>query len=178
MKCPSGPVTKSAAIWGTAMTSCCWTSAKRRNFAKAIWSTRCPFRAATSSSASNRPFPTRLPHKVPCHSSLYLPAESPSGARNPPRLLIMPGLLRPTREGVSGEAPFAIREGACGLRKWCKLLVLKFDWSFSYLLAELFSLFSPLNFLTELSSFYYSLYPELTDRKSTRLNSSHQKISY
>ena len=31
--------------------------------------------------------------------------------------------------------------------------------SFSYLLAELFSLFSPLNFLTELSSFYYSLYP-------------------
>ena len=24
------------------------------------------------------------------------------------------------------EAPFAIREGACGLRKWCKLLVLKF----------------------------------------------------
>src|SRR5574340_709715 len=75
-------------------------------------------------------------------------------------------------------APFAIREGACGLRKWCKLLVLKFDWSFSYLLAELFSLFSPLNFLTELSSFYYSLYPELTDRKSTRLNSSHQKISY
>ena len=29
-----------------------------------------------------------------------LPAESPSGARNPPRLLIMPGLLRPTREGV------------------------------------------------------------------------------
>src|SRR5574337_552509 len=37
----------------------------------------------------------------------------------------MPGLLRPTREGVLGEAPFAIREGACGLRKWCKLLVLK-----------------------------------------------------
>src|SRR5574341_2623134 len=31
--------------------------------------------------------------------------------------------------------------------------------SFSYLLAELFNLFSPLNFLTELSSFYYSLYP-------------------
>ena len=25
--------------------------------------------------------------------------------------------------------PFTIREGACGLRKWCKLLVLKFDWS-------------------------------------------------
>ena len=39
-------------------------------------------------------------HKVPCHSSLHLSAESPSGARNPPRLLIMPGLLRPTREGV------------------------------------------------------------------------------
>ena len=33
-------------------------------------------------------------------AGLYLPAESPSGARNPPRLLIMPGLLRPTREGV------------------------------------------------------------------------------
>ena len=28
------------------------------------------------------------------------PAESQPGARNPPRLLIMPGLLRPTREGV------------------------------------------------------------------------------
>ena len=41
-----------------------------------------------------------LGYKVPCYSSLYLPAESPSGARNPPRLLIMPGLLRPTREGV------------------------------------------------------------------------------
>ena len=27
-------------------------------------------------------------------------AESPSGARNPPCLLIMPGLLRATREGV------------------------------------------------------------------------------
>ena len=26
--------------------------------------------------------------------------KSPSGARNPPCLLIMPGLLRPTREGV------------------------------------------------------------------------------
>ena len=32
-------------------------------------------------------------------------------------------------EKDGGEAPFAIREGACGLRKWCKLLVLKFDWS-------------------------------------------------
>src|SRR5574340_1699221 len=31
---------------------------------------------------------------------------------------------------------------------------------FSDLLAELFSLFSPLNFLTELSSFYYSLRSE------------------
>ena len=30
-----------------------------------------------------------------------------------------------------GEAPFAIREGACRLLKWCKLLVLKFDWSSS-----------------------------------------------
>ena len=28
-----------------------------------------------------------------------------------------------------GEALSAIREGACGLLKWCKLLVLKFDWS-------------------------------------------------
>ena len=38
----------------------------------------------------------------------------------------MPGLLRPTREGVYGEAPSTIQEGACGLCKWCKLLVLKF----------------------------------------------------
>ena len=34
-----------------------------------------------------------------------------------------------TREDVYGEAPSAIRECACGLHKWCKLLVLKFDWS-------------------------------------------------
>ena len=27
------------------------------------------------------------------------------------------------------EGRFPIREGACGLRKWCILLVLKFDWS-------------------------------------------------
>ena len=66
----------------------------------------------------------------------------------------MPGLLKPTREAVLGEAPFAIQEGACGLRKWCKLLVLKF-----YLFAaktKLLSLFSPPNFPTELSSYYYS----------------------
>ena len=77
------------------------------------------------------------------------PAESPSGARNPPSLLILPGLLRSDRGGLSVSSPSGERKDACGLRKWCKLLVLKFYW---------FSTYSPLNFPAELSSFYYSLY--------------------
>ena len=63
----------------------------------------------------------------PCHSLTL--AESPSGAWNPPCLLIMPGLLRSDRGGLSVSSPSGERKDACGLRKWCKLLVLKFYWS-------------------------------------------------
>ena len=55
-------------------------------------------------------------------------AESPSGARNPPCLLIMPGLLRSDWGGLSVSSPSGERKDACSLRKWCKLLVLKFYW--------------------------------------------------
>ena len=44
----------------------------------------------------------------------------------PPCLLIMPGLLRSDWGGLSVSSPSGERKDACGLRKWCKLLVLKF----------------------------------------------------
>ena len=44
-------------------------------------------------------------------------------------LLIMPGLLRSDLGGLSVSSPSGERKDACGLRKWCKLLVLKFYWS-------------------------------------------------
>ena len=65
----------------------------------------------------------------PCCSLSQTLAESPSGARNPPSLLIMPGLLRSDRGGLSVSSPSGERKDACGLRKWCKLLALKFYWS-------------------------------------------------
>ena len=65
----------------------------------------------------------------PCHSLSQTLAESPSGARSPPCLLIMPGLLRSDRGGLSVSSPSRERKDACSLRKWCKLLVLKFYWS-------------------------------------------------
>ena len=65
----------------------------------------------------------------PCLSLSLTLAESPSGARNPPCLLIMPGLLRSDRGGLSVSSPPGEQKDACGLRKWCKLLVLKFYWS-------------------------------------------------
>ena len=43
--------------------------------------------------------------------------------------LIMPGLLRSDRGGLSVSSPSGEWKDACGLRKWCKLLVLKFYWS-------------------------------------------------
>ena len=55
--------------------------------------------------------------------------ESPSGARNPPCLLILPGLLRSDCGGLSVSSPSGEQKDACSLRKWCKLLVLKFYWS-------------------------------------------------
>ena len=46
-------------------------------------------------------------------------AESPFGARNPPCLLIMPGLLRSDRGGLSVSSPSGEQKDACSLRKWC-----------------------------------------------------------
>ena len=65
----------------------------------------------------------------PCLSLSLTLAESPSGVQNPPCLLIMPGLLRSDRGGLSVSSPSGGRKDACGLRKWRKLLVLKFYWS-------------------------------------------------
>ena len=65
----------------------------------------------------------------PCCSLSQTLAESPSGAQNPPCLLIMPGLLRSDRGGLSVSSPSGEWKDACSLRKWCKLLVLKFYWS-------------------------------------------------
>jgi len=64
----------------------------------------------------------------PCCSPSQTLAESPSGARSLPRLLIMPGLLGSNRGGLSVSSPSGEQKDACGLRKWCKLLVLKFYW--------------------------------------------------
>ena len=44
-------------------------------------------------------------------------------------LLIMPELLRSDLGGLSVSSPLGERKDACGLHKWCKLLVLKFYWS-------------------------------------------------
>ena len=41
-------------------------------------------------------------------------------------LLIMPGLLRSDRGGLSVSSPSGEREDACGLRRWCKFLALEF----------------------------------------------------
>ena len=65
----------------------------------------------------------------PCLSLSQTLAESPSGVRNPPCLLIMPELLRSDRGGLNVSSPLGERKDTCGLRKWCKLLVLKFYWS-------------------------------------------------
>ena len=64
----------------------------------------------------------------PCCSLSQTLAESPSGARSPPCLLIMPGLLKSDRGGLNVSSPLGEWKDACGLRKWCKLLVLKFYW--------------------------------------------------
>ena len=63
-----------------------------------------------------------------CLSLSQTLAESPSGAWSPPSLLTLPGLLRSNRGGLSVSSPSGERKDACGLRKWCKLLFLKFYW--------------------------------------------------
>ena len=64
----------------------------------------------------------------PCCSLSVTLAESPSGVWNPPCLLLMPGLLRSDRGGLSVSSPLGEWKDACDLYKWCKLLVLKFYW--------------------------------------------------
>ena len=64
----------------------------------------------------------------PCCFLSQTLAESPSGVQNPPSLLILPGLLRSDQGCLSVSSPSGGRKDACGLRKWCKLLVLKFYW--------------------------------------------------
>ena len=58
----------------------------------------------------------------PCLSLSQTLAESPSGAWNPPSLLILPGLLRSDRGGLRVSSPSGEQKDACGLCKWCKLL--------------------------------------------------------
>ena len=45
-----------------------------------------------------------------------------------PSLLILPGLLRSDQGGLSASSPSGERKDACGLRRWCKLLVSKLYW--------------------------------------------------
>ena len=74
-------------------------------------------------------FPERLvfPRVVFSHSLLFW-LNSHLECGGSPSLLILPWLLRPTREGAQGGAPSAIQVGAGGLRRWCKLLVSEFYW--------------------------------------------------
>ena len=58
--------------------------------------------------------------------NLWLSFHLESGG--PPSLLILPGLLRSDRGGLSVSSPLGEWEDACGLGKWCKLLGLKFYW--------------------------------------------------
>ena len=45
-----------------------------------------------------------------------------------PSLLILPGFLRLDRGGLSASSPSGKRKDACGLHRWCKVLVLEFYW--------------------------------------------------
>ena len=58
--------------------------------------------------------------------NLWLSSHLESGG--PPSLLILPGLLRSDQGGLSVSSPMGEQKDACGLRKWCKLLGLKFYW--------------------------------------------------
>ncbi|XP_055444430.1 uncharacterized protein LOC129657824 isoform X5 [Bubalus kerabau] len=74
-------------------------------------------------------------HKSECISSLWQPSaftESPSGARNPPCLLIMAGLLRSDRGSLSVSSPSGERKDACGLhtQEWKCWGICNFNFQF------------------------------------------------
>ena len=64
----------------------------------------------------------------PCHSFFPLLAEFPSGAWVLTKPANFPGLLRLDWGGLSASFPSGKRNDACGLRRWCKFLVLEFYW--------------------------------------------------
>ena len=63
-----------------------------------------------------------------CLSLSQTLAECPSGARSPPSLLTLPGLLRSDWGGLSVSSLSEEQKDDCGLRKWYKLFALKFYW--------------------------------------------------
>ena len=63
----------------------------------------------------------------PCHSfPFWLNSHLERGYS--PSLLILPGLLRSDRGGLRVSSPSGERKDTCGLRRWCKFLVLEFYW--------------------------------------------------
>ena len=62
------------------------------------------------------------PHVVLLPSSWTFPLRQGSSSS----LLILPGVLRSDREGLSVSSPSGEREDACGLRRWCKFPALEF----------------------------------------------------
>ena len=62
----------------------------------------------------------------PCHFFSHFLAEFPSGAGGSSSILIMPGLLRSDRGGLSVSSPSGEQKDACGLRRWRKFLALEF----------------------------------------------------
>ena len=64
----------------------------------------------------------------PCCSFFPLLVEFHLERGYSPSLLILPGLLRSDRGGLSASSPSGEQKEACGLRTWSKLLVLEFYW--------------------------------------------------
>ena len=62
----------------------------------------------------------------PCRSFSHLLAEFHPERGGSSSLLIMPGLLRSDRGGLSVFSPLGEGEDACGLRRWRKFLALEF----------------------------------------------------
>ena len=89
------------------------------------------------SSMHNLRYKTTLENKVPpfLFTKIWSPhvvlsltfwLNFPLGWGSLSSLLILPGLLRSDRGGLSVSSPSGEREDACGLRKWRKFLALEF----------------------------------------------------